>query len=159
MSLSNAQIGEVKCEVVINAARDKVWKALTADITQWWPADFYAGGEEGSRTYHLEATPGGRMYESWEGGGGVLWGTVLLVDPEVSLQVQGADTPSWGGPRVWFGTWNLEDAEGGTRVTFSEHAMGKVSDSTLQGKDKGWVFLWDSLKAHVEGGAAPTWVD
>lgn len=35
-----------------------------------WPEEFYAGGEPEKRRYHLETKPGGRMYESWEGGGG-----------------------------------------------------------------------------------------
>ena len=84
-----AEIAQITMETDISASPEQVWKALTEDIGKWWPADFYAGGEEGKRTYVLEQRPGGRMYEQWDNGGGVLWGTVVGVEPNVSLQVLG----------------------------------------------------------------------
>lgn len=159
MTTQAANFGELKCEIEIQAAPAKVWQALTENIGQWWPADFYAGGEAGERSYHLEARPGGRMYESWNAGGGVLWGTVVVVDPEKSLQVVGYETPDWGGPRQWFGSWLLTEKAGGTLVTFSESAIGKVTDTSVESKTKGWNFLWAVMKAHIEGAPAPGWED
>jgi hypothetical protein len=99
------------------------------------------------------------MMESWGNGGGVLWGTVVGVDPEVKLQVLGATFPGWGGPSQWFGTWELVKSSEKTVLLFSEQAIGRVSESGTRDKDRGWAFLWATLKSHVEGNAPPDWTD
>ena len=157
MTSAPAQIASLAMEVDINAAPDAVWAALTDNIGEWWPAEFYSGGEEGSRTYILEATPGGRMYEEWADGGGTLWGTVTCVDRGRRLQVVGVVFPQWGGPTQWFATWDLEGKDGRTTLRFSESGVGNISDSGMEEKDVGWTFLWATLKAHIEGTTPPTW--
>lgn len=159
MTQQTAHIGQVTMQVQIAAPPQKVWQALTDDIGQWWPAEFYAGGAADARNFALEAWPGGRMLEQWDEGGGVLWGTVVSIDPNVRLQVLGTIFPNWGGPTQWYGTWDLGANEGGTLLSFSETALGKVSAEGLAEKDKGWRFLWAVLGAHVEGSPAPVWVD
>jgi uncharacterized protein YndB with AHSA1/START domain len=144
-------------DVTIAGSADEVWKALTEKIGEWWPDDFYAGGATGKRGFQLDAEPGGRMYEHWEGGGGALWGTVVAYEPEKSLQVLGHLFPNWGGPCQWYGTWQLRTDGDQTKLSFSETALGLISETGMEEKDKGWRFLWASLKAHVEGSPAPSW--
>jgi uncharacterized protein YndB with AHSA1/START domain len=145
-------------EVRISRPVEAVWKALTDDIGAWWPDEFYAGGEPEKRSYHLEARPGGRMYEDWEGGGGVLWATVVAVTPAKQLQVMGTTFPNWGGPSIWFGTWDLESSGAATLLKFTESTVGRISDSLVTEKEKGWQFLFgESLKAHIEGKPRPEW--
>lgn len=150
MNVENAKIAQISQEVVIKAPPESVWKALTTNIGEWWPADFYAGGEAGARTFELEPRPGGRMSEKWDSGGGVLWGTVVTVDPNVRLQVLGSLFPNWGGPSQWFGTWDLAGGGGCTTLTFSETTMGKVTEAGMADKDEGWRFLWNALKEYLE---------
>ena len=157
MNKQAAEIVQINMELGIDKSPEQVWTALTQGIGDWWPADFYAGGEEGGRDFTLEAWPGGRMFESWADNGGVLWGTVVTVEPNVRLQVLGVVFPNWGGPTQWYGTWELKAQDGGTLLTFSEVAVGRVSDEGAAEKDKGWQFLWANLKAHLEGGPAPAW--
>jgi len=159
MSLKDSKIQALQVEVEIAAPVDKVWTALIDEIGDWWPADFYAGGTNGSRTFKIEPEPGGRMMEVWDGGGGMLWGTVVTSQPTVRLQILGSIFPNWGGPTQQFGTWELETVGAGTRLRYSEHAVGEVSESGGEEKTVGWQFLSDTLKAHVEGAAAPTWGD
>lgn len=159
MDIQAAQIATVTMEISIAAPRQKVWRALTADIGKWWPADFYTGGADNERDFLIETKPGGRMYEHWDSGGGLLWGTVVNVNPERSLQVLGHVFPDWGGPTEWFGSWTLEESGGTTTLKFSESAIGRLSTESMADKDKGWRFLWASLKAHIEGKPAPDWVD
>ena len=97
------------------------------------------------------------MMEAWGDGGGVLWGTVISYEANVRLQILGSLFPNWGGPSQSFGTWDLETAGTGTVLRYSEHSVGRVSDSGAEEKTVGWQFLHDSLKAHVERTAAPTW--
>ena len=159
MTIENSKISDLQMEVLICAPPHRVWTSLTENIGQWWPAEFYAGGDPESRNFTLEATPGGRMMETWEEGGGVLWGTVVGIEPNVRLQVLGSTFPPWGGPTQWFGTWELVASSDDTVLTFSESAIGRVSESGTKEKDKGWQFLWAVLKAHAEGKPAPAWVD
>ena len=129
MANQAAEIIKIDMELDINCPPDQLWAALTENIGQWWPADFYAGGEDGKRRFSLEAQPGGRMFETWDNGGGVLWGTVVCVDPNVRLQVLGSLFPNWGGPTSWYGTWELTPNGDGTTLRFSESAIGKISDA------------------------------
>lgn len=150
----------VLVETHIHASPAVVWNALTDGMDDWWPAEFYTGGDKSACTLHLEARPGGRVHEDYAAGGGLLWGTVVTVVPEQKLQVTGYGFPEWGGPSVWFGTWTLETADDGCLLRFTEHAVGKTSDGYFAEKQKGWTFLFDgALKAHVEGTPAPKWED
>lgn len=155
--MTQAQISEINMETDINASPDKVWKALTENIGDWWPNEFYAGGEAGKRNYIMEATPGGRMGETWDTGGGVLWGTVVTVEPSVRLQVLGVLFPNWGGPAQCYGTWELTATDGGTRLSYSESALGHVTEEGTAEKTQGWKFLWQVMKAYIEGKPAPEW--
>ena len=150
MSSPSANIGEITLQIDIDAGAADVWDALVSRIDAWWPQDFYTGGDAGKRGFTLEAEPGGRMFEHWGDGGGVLWGTVVTVDPQKSLQVAGHLFPNFGGPSLWYGTWSLEANGPKTRLTFSESSVGRVSDEGLKQKDEGWKFLCDALRQHVE---------
>lgn len=150
MSNDTAQITSLIVETEIRASPAAVWKALTDNINQWWPNDFYTGGEEGARRFFLEAHPGGRMYEEWDNGGGLLWATVAYIAPNVRLQVQGAVFPNWGGPSEWYGSWDLSATNNGTLLRFSEHSIGKATDSGMRSKEEGWQQLGEALKVCVE---------
>lgn len=159
MTVQESSIADLKMEVEIDAPRNAVWVLLTEKIGDWWPAEFYAGGEPGSRSFSLEPTPGGRMMETWEGGGGVLWGNVVGIEPNALLQVLGSTFPAWGGPNQWYGTWELSSLGDKTVLRFSEFVVGRVSDAGVEEKDKGWRFLWAVLKAEAEGSPMPEWSD
>ena len=159
MANQPAEIAQLTMETEINGSPDRVWEALTENIGEWWPVEFFAGGEDGKRSYICETHPGGRMYEVWDGGGGILWGTVYCADPNVRLQVLGVTFPNWGGPTHGFLTWDLSPHNKGTKLTFSESMLGRISDTTEAEKNKGWQFLWNSMKAYVEGESPPTWQD
>lgn len=159
MSRQPAEIARINMELSIDREPARVWAALTDNIGDWWPAEFYAGGEAGARDFQLEAWPGGRMFETWKNGGGALWGSVITVEPRALLQVLGSLFPNWGGPSQWYATWELKPNGKATVLTFSESSIGLLSDSGTAQTNKGWQFLWQSLKAHVEDKPPPAWRD
>ena len=159
MTLENARIANLTMSITINAPVESVWTALTAHMNDWWPDSFFGGGEAGQRAVVLECEPGGKMFERWETGGGLVWGNVVTIDPNKTLQILGHQFPNWGGPSSWFGTWDLSAVDGGTKLEFSESAVGRLSEGYVDDKDKGWKFLWASLKAHLEGSEPPVWSD
>ncbi len=153
-----ASIGKAIVETRIAAPRARVWRALTDEITRWWPQEFYTGGREGERRYLLDAHPGGRMCEVWSDTDGLLWATVNTVVKESRLDVWGVAFPLWGGPALWTGTWEIEAAGKETLVRFTEATIGPVSDEGMKDKEKGWRFLFDgALRAYVEGRSPPVW--
>jgi len=154
---SPATLGDLRLEIEIEAPPSRVWKALTEDLAAWWPVEFYAGGEAGRRTITLDAAPGGFMKETWEDGGGLVWGTVMAVQPGSLLQVLSATFPNWGGPTVSFITWKVEESAGGTLLAFEEGNVGRVGAAQLAEKHKGWGFLLAAVQAHLTGAPAPTW--
>lgn len=153
-----ARITDFVMEVRIGARPGAVWQALTDDIARWWPGPFYCGGGEGRPTFRLEAHPGGRMWEDWGGGDGLLWATVVQVQAGKRLELTGTTGPDWGGPSTWFGAFELQPDGQGTRLRFSESGFGRVSEAGLREKEKGWRFLFEqALRAHLEGREAPVW--
>ena len=59
----------VRSEVVVQAAPDSVYRALTARIGAWWSSEHTFSGV--SRNLSLDAVPGGCFCESLPEGGGV----------------------------------------------------------------------------------------
>ncbi len=159
-SSDEVRVTDIQLEVQIAASPDAVWHALTADIGQWWPSTFYCGsGRSETPVIELEARPGGRMWEDWGDGDGLLWGNVVSVVAGKTLDVVGSVGAAWGGPNTWHGSFTLTADGDGTKVRFAESAFGRISDSALGEKEKGWLFLLATLRAHLEGTKPPTWED
>jgi uncharacterized protein YndB with AHSA1/START domain len=156
--LDPARIMDLQFEVRIAKPPAEVWRALTDDIGRWWPGSFCCGGGRGPQKFLLEARPGGRMFEDWGGGDGLLWGTIVNVIHGKRLEVHGATGPAFGGPRVWYGTFEVEPAGDGTRLRFGESSFGRVTEDLQRGNEKAWRFLFDgSLRAYLEGTQPPVW--
>jgi DNA-binding transcriptional ArsR family regulator len=135
----------VELEIAIAAAPSRVWRALVDRTEAWWPRDFYTGPAKG---FHIEARIGGRVFEDWGDGAGVIWYHVFAMKPEVSLDLQGAMGVPFG-PAMTLLHLELAAHDSGTLL--------KVSDSTLGrggGRDEkleGWrVVFSDGLKTFVE---------
>jgi uncharacterized protein YndB with AHSA1/START domain len=152
--LTPAHIADLSLEVTVRATPQAVWQALTDDIGRWWPGAFFCGGGQGPRRFHLEARPGGRMWEDHGNGDGLLWGTVVNARREQLLELTGT---GWG-PITWLGRFELTAVDAGTRLRFSESAFGRIDEAMVRSKHKGWTFLFDGcLRAHLEGTEPPAW--
>lgn len=142
---------EVTVDVTIEAPREKVWNALTDGIGRWWPKDFYVG--KSPKGFVLEARPGGRLYEDWGDGGGVLWGQVVTFDPPSTLDVAGQLFPAFGGPATTLVRWALTAEGDATRVTLVDSVFGRVNEKTAASLDEGWRVLLGALKTFVQPAA------
>lgn len=149
---------ELKLDIHIEASPEKVWKALTDNIGEWWPSEFFIGGKEGERSYHLEAKPGGHMYETYKDGGGLVWGTVAHVIQGELLQLTGHRFPRWAGPTLSFYEYKLTPTDSGCTLSFSEASIGNWTEKNNADMKHGWTFLFDGvLKAYCEGREKPSW--
>jgi uncharacterized protein YndB with AHSA1/START domain len=139
-------------EVIIEAPRERVWKALTTQIDAWWLPSFHMVGP--GSVVSLRAEAGGHLVERVEGGGSLLWGTVQMVVPGESLYLVGFSHPEWGGPATTLLRFTLADRERGTAVTLSESLHGRISEDNLASLREGWRdLLGAGLKKFVETGS------
>ena len=137
----------IELEIEIAARPPEVWRALLNDTTFWWPRDFYTGPAKG---FHIEPYLGGKVYEDWGGGHGVVWYQVFAINPEVSLDLSGCLAVPYGPA---FSLLHIELAPRATSTVL------KVSDSTFgdaradaAGKIDGWQQVFGAgLKAYIEG--------
>lgn len=142
-------IREIAFEVSIAAAPERVWKAVVEETTSWWSRDFLL--KKDAKAFVIESTVGGRVYEDWGGGNGVLWYTVAVVDPPRALHLAGHLFPGFGGPATTMLRLDLKAETGGTRLTVSDAIVGNVSDKGAAGIEEGWRFLFGTcLKAWTE---------
>ncbi len=146
--MSDAGVMQYEFEVEIDADRERVWRALTDQLSSWWLTDFHMLGPDS--IVSLEPIPGGRLFEHC-GDKGLLWYTVLSISPCESLNLAGYCTPEWGGPCTTLLTIKLVANAGSTRVVVSDALYGHVSDKQAASLKSGWTNLFtDGLKRFVE---------
>lgn len=146
---------QVELEIPIDAPRAEVWRALIEDIELWWRKDFFVGEP---RAFVLEARPGGRLFEDWGDGRGMLWYSVVVADAPGRLQMVGHLLPGHCGDS--FGTTMLRlsldevrgrDGAARTVLRLSDSVFGALAPDIAQSLGSGWQALFgDGLKAHVE---------
>ena len=135
----------VELEIEIAAEPATVWRALTTETTFWWPRAFYTGPAKG---FHMEPRIGGKVFEDWGDGAGVVWYEIFALNPGVSLDLHGQMAVPYG-PAVTLLHLELVAEGGGTRLKVSDSTIGVTGDP--KEKLSGWEQVFrDGLKRYVE---------
>ncbi len=146
---TNATVRTYELEIVIDATPEEVWRALTEETNAWWLPDFHMMGEGSVVTF--DARAGGQLVERTEPGGSLLWYTVQMCTPHVSLHLVGHIAPEWGGPATTMLRLGLEERDGGTVLVVQDATFGHTSAETAKSLEDGWRQLFtDGLKRYVE---------
>ena len=156
MSTATAEFAvlEATVEVKIDAPPERVWEALVEETRFWWHRDYYNAPEP--RGLVIEPTPGGRMYEDWGDGQGLLWGHVTVVRAREELTTSGELSAEFGGPARQITRIRLTPGDGATLVTLEDCIYGRASEQTRASLESGWKFLFEQcLKPYVERGDRP----
>jgi uncharacterized protein YndB with AHSA1/START domain len=136
-------------EIVIDAPREAVWRALVDETDAWWLPDFHMLGEGSVVTF--DATAGGQLIERKEDGGSLLWYTVSMCTPGESLHLVGHMAPAFGGPSTTMLHLALTERDGATVLSVEDALFGHVTDASVSSLEAGWAQLFgDGLKRHVE---------
>lgn len=142
-----SKVFRIEQEVFINAPRERVFKALTENIGDWW--EFRIGPKDVPSTLSLNPVPGGQFIEKWRENEGALWGNVYYVNaPEEirlygHLGMQGAVNSAY--------TYRLIDKDGATTLQLSHTASGVIEENWEQSHSEGWKHLLGNLlKNYVE---------
>ncbi|PQO25370.1 hypothetical protein C5Y96_23810 [Blastopirellula marina] len=150
--MSDPQVtsGCYQLEVMIAAPPQRVWQAIAAESSAWWPIDFVTS--ERTQRFVIEPTLGGRVFEDFGGGDGLVWYTVIGVEAGRELILAGHLLPPFGGP-----------ATTALRITLSAHQQGtlvKIRDDrfgVLEGDSpvEGWRIVFDGgLRCYLEASEA-----
>jgi len=147
---SEFRVLEIELEVSIAAPPARVWKALMEETGQWWPREFFVGPSP--KGFIIEPRVGGRMYEDWGNGAGLMWAQVIAYDPPNSIDLLGHLTAQFGGPASTQFRIALSEKDKGTVLKLSDTVFGRLSDEKYNQTKEGWSYLLDgALRKHVEG--------
>jgi uncharacterized protein YndB with AHSA1/START domain len=137
-------------EVVIAAKPDRVWKAIATESCSWWPRDFVTS--ERTQRFVIEAALGGRAFEDFGGGDGLVWYTVIGVDTGRELILAGHLLPPFGGPAITALQLTLSAKGTDTLVKIRDDRFGVLGgDSPVEG----WRAVFDrGLRHYLESTAA-----
>ena len=127
-------------EQTLTAPTGKVWAALTAELSSWWPRNllYY----HGSSLIQRETGIGGRLYEQSGPDDGYLWAHVIGLEREKYLMLKGQLIPQMGGPAISFLHFELERAAKRTcRLNFSCTLFGDFKEKTADEQRENWERL------------------
>ena len=139
----------IEQEVAINAAPEKVFNALTNDVSPWWGAPYLLS--DSAKALIIEPLLGGRCYEDWGDSNGGVWATITGIKQNEWIELTGPIAMS--GVVQGVVSFELEAQGEGTLLKLSHRAMGEVGERQQQGYSSGWHdLLAVRLKAYVEQG-------
>jgi len=143
---SSSRVVKIENEIRLDAPIAQVFDALTVKLDEWW--QFRVRSD--SRVV-CEPHLGGRMFEDWGNGRGVLYGVNTQWDPPYSFCSAG--TSGWSASN--FITWHRLEADGERRtiVKKSTQLFGEVSDEMVTMMEQGNRAIMEKLlKDYVERG-------
>ena len=132
-------------------------------IGSWWPADPFSAGRHRVRDIAIEPGEGGRVYETWDDGTEVDWGTLLAWQPPERFTMTWACTPA--ATEVEFTFAALGPAL--TRVTVEHRGWEALTEDQLAADcalpggyssgaySRGWETILGCLAGAVADGASP----
>jgi Activator of Hsp90 ATPase homolog 1-like protein len=149
----------VRQSTMVRSDARHTFDTFVRTIGVWWPVTPFSAGQERVRDVTFERRPGGRVYETWDDGTQVDWGTLR----------------TWEPPERFVMSWNITSVttEVELRFTMLGPALTRVSvehrgwealteeqlaaDCALPGGyasgsfDRGWAHILACLAATVDG--------
>ena len=139
----------VKFEIAIDASVDLVWQSLVNDTAKWWGSDFYTNPK--TKGFHIEGRLGGRTFEDYGDGEGLIWAEVIGVDAPNAIMMKGLLAPDFGGPAISYLSIKLLPDGSGTRFQLTDTLFGAVNDGTAAQIEAGWKTIYgEALKNYFE---------
>jgi hypothetical protein len=118
----------VRQSTLVRAGAQHTFDTFIATIGAWWPVQPFSAGKDRVRDVTIERRQAGRVYETWDDGTEVDWGTLT----------------AWEPPRRFVMTWNGTPAL--TEVEFTFAALGPAL-TRVAVEHRGWDALTDEQLA------------
>ncbi|WP_342429994.1 metalloregulator ArsR/SmtB family transcription factor [Neobacillus sp. FSL H8-0543] len=139
---------QIEQEILINAPRNLVFDSLTKDINEWWA--FGTKGVLDKGTLFFEPKLGGRFYEDWGNGQGIIWGIVTYFKESDEIRLNGPISEMKGAVNSNYG-FKLEEKGSATVLKLSHQVVGLLEPEWEQNHRNGWNKLLNELfKNYIE---------
>ena len=118
----------VRQSTLVRSSRQHTFEVFVRTIGTWWPVDPFSAGRDRVRDVTFEERAGGRVYETWQDGTEIEWGTLL----------------AWEPPGRFVMTWSVTLVATEVELTFAElgPALTRVTAT-----HRGWERLTDEQLA------------
>jgi activator of Hsp90 ATPase-like protein len=84
----------VRQATLVRAGIEHTFRTFVTTIGAWWPVQPFSAGQDRVRDVTVEQRAGGRVYETWDDGTEVGWGTVTAWEPPGRLVMTWTGTPA-----------------------------------------------------------------
>lgn len=146
-----AGVVTVTMDIAITAPVERVWTALTTDVSQWWPRDFLVAADP--RGMQFEPRLGGRLFEEDSRGGGAIWYTVYGITPGASIDLVGQLSAAYGGPAQSLLRLVLRQEGAHTVLSLTDAVVGNVGHTSAASLGDGWRAIFErGFKHFIEHG-------
>jgi hypothetical protein len=142
---------EIALDWEIQASVQKVWMLLFQSPQAWWPADYRAGPEGSVMT--MDERVGGTLREERPDGAGLVWYSVIALDPRRSVDLSGHLASRYGGPATSLLHLELSPGreEGTTLLKLTDSAFGRLAPGFRASASEGWQAIFGAgLKSVAE---------
>lgn len=146
----------IRHSVEIAAPRAVVWSAATREIGEWWSDDHTVSGDAGRM--FIEARPQGCFCETLGTDSGIVHMTVTFANPTVVLRLSGGLGPLGLMGAAGNMTWEFDDSENGTTLTWRYAVGGYLPqglDQIAAAVDGVLAEQVNALKRYVESRVSP----
>ncbi len=154
MAEQETGVVDIAMEWPVPVSMQRVWQALFESPERWWPAEHRAVGGGAAMTF--EARLGGQLREARPDGGGIVWYSVIAIEPMRSVDLAGHLATRYGGPAS--SLLHIEVAPGageGTAVLkLTDSVYGRIGPGMRASLTRGWqAIIGDGLVANLAAGA------
>jgi hypothetical protein len=117
----------VRQSTLVRAGCRDTFDTFVTSIGAWWPVQPFSAGKDRVRDITIERREGGRVYETWDDGTEIDWGTLLTWRPPEGFTMTWTGTPA--ATEVEFSFATLGPAL--TRVTVEHRGWDALTDEQL----------------------------
>src|SRR6516162_11244851 len=84
----------VRQSTLVRASAQHTFTTFVTTIGAWWPAQAFSAGKDRVREITVEQRQGGRVYETWDDGTEIDWGTLTAWQPPERFTMTWTGTPA-----------------------------------------------------------------
>ncbi len=84
----------VRQATMVRASAQRTFDSFVTTIGAWWPVQPFSAGKDRVCAVTVERRQGGRVYETWDDGTEVDWGTLTAWDPPARFVMTWSGTPA-----------------------------------------------------------------
>ncbi|MCA9063707.1 MAG: SRPBCC domain-containing protein [Planctomycetaceae bacterium] len=148
MSHDQLTAASFELDLFISVSTDRVWNAISAETSAWWPKEFVTSDR--TKSFVIEPRLGGRAFEDFGNGEGLVWYTVVGMDAGRELILAGHLLPPFGGPATTALRLTLIPREHGTLLKIRDDRFGILGGEP---PTEGWRTVFDDgLRRYLESG-------